>query len=189
MVVVRVVVTEVRVMVATREWVVGRHRPIEVGRGHRGAEAQILCRAIYTAAVVVVEPDACQVDGIVNLLARVGIIAIQPNLVVFAVHRLIPHFIDNHIRSQLVGIAAINHQLRLPVESRGHADSLRSGEEAHLVGGDRQGCHQQRDCQNQFFHCFTLSFFYVAAGIAATVVLFLSICISTFKKLAPFNYF
>ena len=134
LIVVGVAVVEVRVVVVAHEGVVGRHCPVEVGRGHGAAEAQELCRAVHPVAVGVVEPDAGQVDGHIDLLARVGVVSIKPDFVVLAVHALGPYFVDNDVCGQLVVVAAVYHQLVLCVERVCHACCLRARKVAHRVG-------------------------------------------------------
>ena len=125
---------EVGVVEVAHEGVVGRHRPVEVGRGHGAAEAQELRRAVHPVAVWVVEPDAGQVDGHIDFFAGVGIIAVQPDFVILAVDALGPHFVDYHVGGQFVLVTAVNHQFVLCVERIGHAVGLTAGEITHRVG-------------------------------------------------------
>ena len=94
--------------------VVGRDIPAEARRVHGGVEPQVLCGVIHPPGAV--EPDALHVERHVNLVAGVGIIAVQPDFVVGRVDALHPYLVDQHIGLNLVIVAAINHQLLLGVE-------------------------------------------------------------------------
>ena len=123
-VVVGVSAVEHRVVEAAGEGVVGRHRPVEVRRRHRAAESQILCRAVHAVAVWVEEPDAGKVDRHVYFLAGVGIVAIQPYFIVFAVDGLGPNLIDDNVCCKLIFISAVYHKLVLGVEGCSHTFCL-----------------------------------------------------------------
>lgn len=129
--VVGVAVVEVWVVEVAHERVVGRHCPVEVRGCHRATEAQILCRAVHSVAIGVVEPDARQIKWHIDFFTGVGIVAVEPNLVVFAVHRLSPHLVDDDISCKLVFIAAVYHQFILGVKCRSHSFCLRTGEIAY----------------------------------------------------------
>lgn len=138
-IVIGVGVVESRVVIIAVERVVGRHGPIEVGGRHRAAESQVLCGAVHAVAHPVVKPDAGEVYRHVNLFAGVGIVAVKPDLVIFAVDRLGPYLVDDDIGGEFVFIAAVNHQFGLSVESVGYAGCLWTGEVAHRVGRSSQG--------------------------------------------------
>ena len=124
LVVVGVSVVEVRIVEVAGEGVVGRHSPVEVGRCHGAAEAQVLGCAVHAVAVGVVEPDAGKVDRHIDFFARVGIIAIEPYFVVFAVDGLGPYLVDDYVCGQFVFISAVDHQFGLCVQGGGHTFGL-----------------------------------------------------------------
>ena len=169
MVCVQVVV--VRVVVAAHEGVVGRHGPVEVGRAHRAAETQVLCGAVYAVAVAVVEPYAGKVDGHVDFLAGVGVVAVQPDFVVFAVDGFHPHFVDDDVSGQFVFVSAVYHQLRLCVERRGDAQRLWTGEVTNGFCGNGGGQQDHCYCQDEFFH--DKAPFFCAVGVKPVAVLLL----------------
>jgi len=146
------------VVVVANEGVVRRHGPVEVGSLHGAAESQVLSCAIHAVAYIVEKPDAREVDRHVYFLAGISIIAIKPNLVVFAIDGFCPHFVDYHIGGELVFVTAVNHELRLCVEGVGHADGLWTSEITSRICGCCE-CHcYQRQCQDEFFHGLLLSF-------------------------------
>ena len=122
--------------------VVGRHGP-----SHRGppqasvsAEPQVLCRVVHASGAV--EPDALQVDGHVYLVARVGIVAVDPQLVECRVDAFCPHLVEEHVGLYFVVVAAVNHQLALAVEVVHRAFGLAAREVEHRRGARRDGpCH------------------------------------------------
>ena len=126
----------------TRVAVVCRHRPCErwpVQRARR-AEAQRLCRVVHIACPV--EPDALQVYRHVDLLARVCIPAVDPQLVVSRVHLLGPHLVEQDVGLNLVLVAAVYHQLALAVQVAHRAVGLAAREVEHRRGARRDGpCH------------------------------------------------
>lgn len=132
-VVVGVHASEVRVMVVAGEGVVRRHRPIEVGGLHGAAESEVLGGAVHAVAYVVEKPDAGEVDWHVDFFAGVGVIAEEPDFVVFAVDWLGPDFIDNHICGQFVFVAAVDHKLCLGIEGAGYTSCLWTSEVACRV--------------------------------------------------------
>lgn len=77
-------------------------------------EAQILRCVVHPSCAV--QPHALQVQGHINLVSRVGIVPIKPDLVVRRIHSLHPYLVDQHVRLNLVVVTAVNHQLLLLVQ-------------------------------------------------------------------------
>ena len=117
--------------------VVGRHGPCN--RRHPqasvGAETQVLCRVVHAPGAV--EPDALQVYGHVYLLARVGVVAEDPQLVECRVDALGPHLIEEHVGLNLVVVAAVYHQFVLAIEVAYRAFGLAAREVEHRRGAGR----------------------------------------------------
>ena len=130
-----------------REVVVGGHGPCY--RRHPeaavGAEPQVLRRVVHAAGAV--EPDALQVYGHVYLLARVGVVAVDPQLVECRVDPLGPHLVEEHVGLYLVVVAAVDHQFALAVEVAHRAFSLAAREVEHRCGvGRHHG--REHNCYN-----------------------------------------
>lgn len=119
------------------EGVVARYRPYDVGHEDIATEAQETCGIVHVAHAV--EPYALKVQGHEDFLAGVGVVAVDPDLVVAAVETLGPHVVDKDISFQLVGIAAVDHQLRLVIEIVHHAVGLGVGEIVHRAGRGHTG--------------------------------------------------
>lgn len=120
--------------------VVGRHGPSHRGppQASVGAEPQVLCRVVHASGAV--EPDALQVDGHIYLVARVGIVAVDPQLVECRVDAFCPHLVEEHVGLYFVVVAAVNHQLALAVEIVHRAFGLAAREVEHRCGvGRHQG--------------------------------------------------
>ena len=125
-----------------RVWVVCRYCPHHrrAVQCARRAETQRLCRVVHVACPV--EPDALQVYRHVNLLARVCIPAVDPQLVVCRVHLLGPHLVQQNVGLNLVLVAAVYHQLALAVQVAHRAVGLAAREVEHRRGARRDGpCH------------------------------------------------
>ena len=106
--------------------VVGWDTPREVRRLHRRVEAQVLCRVVNASGAV--EPHTAQVERHVNLVTGIGVVAIDPNLVVGRVDALHPNLVDEHIGLDFIIVAAVYHQFVLPVEVVHCPFSLAAGE-------------------------------------------------------------
>lgn len=123
--------------------VVGWDTPREVRRLHRRVEAQVLCRVVNAPGAV--EPHASKVERHVNLVTGIGVVAIDPNLVVGRVDALHPNLVDEHIGLDFIIVAAVNHHLALRVEITHRALCLRQGEIAHRVCLCCE-CEEQYNC-------------------------------------------
>ena len=113
----------------TSEGVVFRHVPAEGGQHGVGVESQVLSGAVVAHAVV--EPDAAQVDGHVDFVSSVGVEAVEPHFIVFGVDFFGPDFGDDDVGLNLVGVAAIDHELWLVVEVGHSAADLAIGEKPY----------------------------------------------------------
>ena len=96
------------------ETVVGRHIPGEGWRLYRGMEAQVLCCVVHAGSAE--QPHTLEVERHVNLVAGVGVITVDPQLVVRGVYPLHPYFVDEYVGLYLVIVAAVNHHLAFRVE-------------------------------------------------------------------------
>lgn len=131
-----------RTVYYTRIRIVCRHRPRYRGLVQRArrAEAQVLRRVVHMSGAV--EPDALQVYWHVNLLASVGVPAVNPQLIVCRVHFLGPDLVQQNIGLDFVLIATVNHQFALSVEITHRSVRLAAGEVEHRRGAGRDGpCH------------------------------------------------
>ena len=124
--------------------VVRRHHPSEGGTAVGGAEAQVGGCTIDIA--VGEQIDALQVDGHVDFVASIGIVAIQPDFVERSADLLCPHFVDKAVGGQLVLVAAVYHQLVLIVQVSYCSCSLVVSEIEDVVGGSAQCCYHQCQC-------------------------------------------
>ncbi len=106
--------------------VVGRHLPCEVGLVYGSLETQVLCRIVGAAAAE--QPDTVEVDGHVDLIARIGVPTEEPNLVVGGVDTFHPDVADENIGFYFVVVAAVEHQFVLSVEAAYGALGLAAGE-------------------------------------------------------------
>lgn len=125
--------------------VVGRYAPHECGHADIDAEAQVLGSVVHATGAV--EPYALQVEGHVNLVARVGVVAIDPDFVVRGVYALHPDFVDQDVGLDLVVVTAVNHDFFLRVEVAHGACSLAVGEVMDGPGRSSQ-CHQDHNCND-----------------------------------------
>lgn len=110
----------------TGKGVVVRHMPGYAGTAHADAKTQILCCVIHLRTAE--EPHTLQVQGHIDLIACIGIVAIEPYLVVGGVYPLHPHVAYQHIGLNLIVIATVDHQLALPVQVVYCARGLAVGE-------------------------------------------------------------
>ncbi len=104
------------VMVWTIVVVVGRNVPIEVGGYGVATEAEVVGCAIEMTGVLVVEPDALEVDGHIDLFASICVISIEPDLIVLRVDSFGPYFVNEGVGLNFVFIATIDHNLTLCIE-------------------------------------------------------------------------
>lgn len=104
------------VVVGTVVVVIGGDVPVEVGGYCVATETEIVGCAIQMAGVLVVEPDALQVDGHVDLFACVCVVGIKPDLIVLRVDSFGPYFVYESIGLDFVFVATIDHNLTLSVE-------------------------------------------------------------------------
>ena len=141
----------VHVVHTARIGIVGRNVPAEGNLRHAGVEAQVL-RRVVGHAVCAEQPDALQVERHVHLVARVGVEAVEPYLVVGRVDALHPHLVHQHIGLHLVVVAAVYHQLVLLVKVLHSAQRLLVGEIVYRPGSRRQrgSQHNHNDCNT--FH-------------------------------------
>jgi hypothetical protein len=124
--------------------VIRRHGPSEGWTAVGGPEAQIGGRTIDIA--IGEQVDALQVDGHVNLVTGVGIVAIQPDFVERGADLLGPHLVDKAVGGQFVLIAAVDHQLVLIVQVSHCPRGLVVSKIEDVVGGSAQGCYHQCQC-------------------------------------------
>ena len=75
-----------------REGVVRRHIPPYRWHMHRGVEPQVLGRIVHPSRAV--QPHTLQVERHIDLVARVGIVPVDPYLVVRRIHALHPYLVD-----------------------------------------------------------------------------------------------
>lgn len=122
-------------VVAVGVGVITRHVPSEDGVGGLGTGAvEAECGCCTIDLVVGIEPDAAEVDRHEDLLAGVGVVGIDPDLVEGRVEGLCPEFVDERIGGDLVWVAAIDHHLVLAVEIGEGALGLRIIKIPDLVG-------------------------------------------------------
>lgn len=100
----------------TSEAVVGRHGPDDGGYMYVATESEVLCSVVETATISVAQPYASQVERHVELFSRVGVVAENPQLVVFVGDPLGPDVGDDDVSLNLVVIATVNHHFILCVE-------------------------------------------------------------------------
>ena len=126
--------------------VVGRDVPREGGVAHLDAEAQVLCGVVHAAGAV--EPYTLQVEGHVYLVAGVGIIAVDPYLVVGRVDTLHPYLVYEDVGLNLVVITTVDHDFLLRVEVADSAGGLAVGEVVDGPSRSSQGHqdHNYNDC-------------------------------------------
>lgn len=87
--------------------VVRRDVPDDGGYSGIDAEAQVLGCVVHPSSAV--EPHALQVEGHVDFLSSIGVIAEEPNLIVGGIHALHPDIVDEDIGLNLIVIATIDH--------------------------------------------------------------------------------
>ena len=92
----------------------------------RGVEPQILRCVVHPSCTI--EPDAVEVDGHIDFVASVGVVSIDPYLVIGGVDALHPHLVQQYIRFYFVIVAAVNHYLLLCVQVGDCTLSLRPSE-------------------------------------------------------------
>ena len=109
-----------------REGPVGRDVPRQSGSNHLHAEAEVLGCVVHPSGAV--EPYAFKVERHVNLVACVGVIAVDPELVVGGVYTLHPYLVDENIGGNLILVTEVNHHLVLGVEVTNGSDGLAVGE-------------------------------------------------------------
>ena len=153
-----VIVVRAHISVAVyrpREGVVGWNIPRESRPAHRRMEAQILSGVVHPR--VTVQPHALQVEWHIDFIARIGVVAEDPDLVVRRVHSLLPHLVHQHVRLDLVIVAAINHDLALCVQVTHRPRGLRMREIPDRRGRGRQAHqrHNYNEC-NAFHGCRVL---------------------------------
>ena len=104
---------------------IGRYVPDEGRSVDAHRETQVLCCIVHLASAI--EPYRLQIQRQIDLVARVGIVAIHPDFIVGGVDALHPYLVDQHIRRQLVFVAGINHHLvlRVQVAYRPHSLAVR----------------------------------------------------------------
>ena len=100
----------------TGEVVVGGHGPDDSGNMCVATESEVLCSVVETATISVAQPYASQVERHVDLFSRVGVVAENPQLVVFAGDPLGPDVGDDDVSLNLVVVATVNHHFILCVE-------------------------------------------------------------------------
>ena len=81
-----------RRMVYTDIGVVGRDGPSDINRRHRATETQKFGCIVHSVATL--EPDALKVDRHHDFFTRIGIVAVNPDFIVTAVHRFCPNLIE-----------------------------------------------------------------------------------------------
>lgn len=116
--------------------VIHRHVPSKSRRLVVAAEAEVSSSAIVMIAAV--EPDATQVDRHVNLVARVSIPSIKPNLIELRVHLLGPNLAHQAVSLNLVAISAVDEQLSDMVQALHSALSLSVSKISDLVSRHTQ---------------------------------------------------
>lgn len=97
----------------TGEVVVGGHGPDDSGNMCVATESEVLCSVVETATISVAQPYASQVERHVDLFSRVGVVAENPQLVVFVGDPLGPDVGDDDVSLNLVVIATVNHHFIL----------------------------------------------------------------------------
>lgn len=113
---------------------VDRHRPHQCGVGCVNLEMQIPGGIVHCVAPSVKQPDTAEVEGHVNLVAGVGVDAVEPHLIVATVDTLHPDVGDDDIGLQLVSVAAVDDQFVLCVEEMHRTARLAIGEITNGVG-------------------------------------------------------
>jgi hypothetical protein len=91
-------------------------------------EAQVLRRVVHPAGTE--EPYALQVERHVDFVTRIGVVTVDPQLVVGRVDALHPDLVDQHIGLDFVIVPAVDHHLLLRVEVLHRALGLWKGEVA-----------------------------------------------------------
>lgn len=117
----------------TMEGAIGRHHPAPCGSPVGVAETQHGGSVVHTHAGTVVEPDATQVDGHIDFVAGVGIVAVEPNLIELGVDTFGPYLVDEYVGFNLIGIATIDHQLVLRIEVTDGSFGLRIGKITYRI--------------------------------------------------------
>lgn len=136
--------------------VVGRHEPGECRHAHFYAEAEVLGGVVHAAGAV--EPYALEVEGHVDFVAGVGVVAIDPEFVVGAVDAFHPHFVEEDVGLDFVVVSAVDHDFALRVEVVDGAGGLAVGEVVDGPSGSSQA-HQDHNYNNcNSFHKALLLF-------------------------------
>ena len=134
-----------------------RHSPNDVGSINLAAETQIFGSIEH--AVAMLQPYTVEVEGHKNLFARIGVITIDPQLVILTVYTLVPHLIEQHVGLQFVFVAAVNHHLVLRVEVLRHADCLRISKIVHRPCRSSHSGKHKHDGKDETFHRFIFFLF------------------------------
>ena len=138
-----------------RVGVVRRHIPCKCRASHRGVEPQELSRVVYPSGAV--EPHTLQVQRHIDLLARVGVVAEHPQLIVGRVDALRPHLVHQDVGLNLVFVATVNHDfvLRIQVPHRARGLTLREVAYRRCRCHKTHQGHNRQDC-NAFHKAFVL---------------------------------
>lgn len=72
--------------------VVGRYGPSDIDYRHRAAETQEFGCIVHL--VTTLEPDALKIDGHHDFFTSIGIVAVNPDFIVTAVHRFCPNLVE-----------------------------------------------------------------------------------------------
>lgn len=123
-----VAANKVVVVVRTAVVMIGRDMPIEVGSYSMAAEAQVVGCAIEVAGALIVEPYTLEVERHIDLFAGIGVVSIEPDLVVLGVDLLGPDLVDESVGLDFVFVATVDHNLTLSVEIFDSSQSLPMGE-------------------------------------------------------------
>jgi len=105
---------------------IGRDVPGQRMSAHIDPEPQVLGCVVHVSCAV--QPDAFQIEWHIDFVAGVGIVAVDPELVVGGVDSLHPYLVDKHVGRQLILVAEVNHHLVLSVEVTDRSGGLAVGE-------------------------------------------------------------
>lgn len=94
--------------------VVGRYVPDQRGGAYINPKAQVLSSIVHASCTV--EPYTLQVQGHIDFVAGIGIVAIDPEFIVGGVHSFHPNFVEEDVGLNLIVISAVNHDFALRIQ-------------------------------------------------------------------------
>jgi hypothetical protein len=89
-----------------------------------------------------------QVQRHIDFVARVGVVTIDPQLVVGRVHTLHPHLVDKNVSGNLIFVSAVDHHFSLRVQVAHRPGGLAESEVMYRSCGDfqTQESHNYNNC-------------------------------------------